>query len=32
MTFVIASLILFVAVFGFAVVLTFLVLYLSGRL
>lgn len=32
MIFVIASLIFFVAVLGFAVVLTFLVLYLSGKI
>ena len=32
MTFILASLILFVAVLGSAVVLTFLVLYLSGKI
>lgn len=32
MTFVIASLILFVAVLGFAVVLSFIALYLTGEL
>lgn len=32
MTFVIASLVLFIAVLGSAVVLTFLVLYLSGKI